>query len=434
VKHMNKTTVGAPGLRAIGAAAALAALGGCAVVGSTHEASGAARQGVAYMLPKALLPIELVEADKVLMLRVQPPVSVGDPAQRYFLSHTHNAFASDDVTISVDPLTGLLSNVTATADDNTLVVLSEVFKAGASRRAEAGGGPSTETLLFSGLLDPDGQEGPESPNSRLLEGLQQALLQRVRLDQAACATTPAAANCQLAQRLQRALAPGAKATDAAVVARATPLGAVPAAEAASAPRAAAAAAGAAPAPADCSSGVCYRSLRPFVVELAIHGVYAQSTVVLLPNGGAPVALPLDRAPFVKTEYTVQFKGGQLQSVHSKRPSSALALVKWPLEIYQAVLQATATLIQLRIGANSKEVELAQSQLTTEKELKRLRDELQKVRMEGGSPPQGGVVLGGPQRGAALLAIELGERPVVARLPQQQPGGASAPGTLPGQPQ
>ena len=32
---MNKTTVGAPGLRAIGAAAALAALGGCAVVGST---------------------------------------------------------------------------------------------------------------------------------------------------------------------------------------------------------------------------------------------------------------------------------------------------------------------------------------------------------------------------------------------------------------
>lgn len=433
---MNKTKVGALGLRAIGAAAALATLGGCAMVGSNREASGAARQGVAYMLPKALLPIELVETDKVLMLRVHPPVSVGDPAQRYFLSHAHNAFASDDVTISVDPLTGMLSNVTATADDNTLAVLSEVFKAGATPRAEAGNGPSAETLLFSGLLDPDGQEGPESPNSRLLEGLQQALLQRVRLDQAACATTPAAANCQLAQRLQRALAPGSRLTDAAVVVRATPLAAVPAAEVASAPRAAPTAAVAAPAPAaDCSSGVCYRSLRPFVVELAIHGVYAQSTVVMLPNGGAPVALPLDRAPFVKTEYTVQFMGGQLQSMHSKRPSSALALVKWPLEIYQAVLQATSTLIQLRIGANSKEVELAQSQLTNEKELKRLRDELQKVRMEGGSPPQGGAVLGGPQRGAALLAIELGERPVVARLlPQQQPGAASAPGTLPGNPQ
>lgn len=78
--------------------------------------------------------------------------------------------------------------------------------------------------------------------------------------------------------------------------------------------------------ADCSAGICHRALRPFVVEATLRGVQIQSTVVMLPNGGAPVALPLGRAPFVKTEYTVELADGQLQSVHTKRPSSALALV------------------------------------------------------------------------------------------------------------
>lgn len=385
------------------------------------------------MLPKALLPVELVEADGVLMLRVLPAVMIGDPAQRYFLSHTHNAFASDDVTVSIDPLTGMLTGVTATAEDKSLAVLSEVLKAGVvRRRAEGGGAPQGETVLFRGLFDPDGQVGRETPNGRLVEGLQRALLQRVDADTDACVNKPEHPNCRLAKRLKQSLAPEAELKDAVVEVKVAPLAAV--ASGVDKGETQSTAKGPSVPTVDCGTGVCYRSLQPFAVELAIKNVYAQSAVVLLPNGGAPVALPLDRAPFVKTEYTIQFSGGQLQSVQTKRPSSALALAKWPLEIYQSVLEATATLIQLRIGANAKEVELATSQLDTAKELKRIGEEMAKLKYEGGTVPDGGVVLGGPRRGDALIAIELGHRPVrLSNIFPQTPGVDSAPDTLPGQP-
>lgn len=412
--------------------AALAAglLPACAIVQSTPDTHATSRQGVVYMLPKALLPVQLVEADNVLMLRMQPAETVGDPAHRYFLAHPANAFASDDVTIDVDPATGLLTKLTATAEDQTLATLTELLKSAGIRRAELGG-EGGETVLFSGLYDPDGADAPGSPNDKLRAGLQRALLSRIGEHVAACKPDAVDAGCPAARKLeaslQAALAPGAKPEAAVIVVKATPLP-----DAAPPPGAPAS-----QAVADCSVGICYRSVRPFVVELEIRGVFAQSTVALLPNGGAPVALALDRAPFVKTEHTVTLSGGRLQSVQTKRPSSALALVKWPLEVYQAVLEATATLIQLRIGANTKEVELAQSQLDTAKELKRIREELDSLKAEGGTPALSGTSIGGPRRGDALLAIEIGARPQLKTGPlPAQPGdparpGSPGPGVLPG---
>lgn len=388
---------------------------GCAVVQSSHERTADVRRGMVYMLPKALLPVELVEADGVLMVRVKPAQLIGDPTQRYLVSHGANAFSSDDVKIEVDPATGLLSKITATAEDQSLAALGELVKAGAVRKAESGTAGS-EVVLFSGLLDPDAGYGPDQPNGRLTAGLEQALLARLQARASACEGSTDDA-CKEAARLQGPLLAAARAGQALVVVRATPLK-----DDAGSGRPAAPAATQAEAPsAPCDQGVCHRALQPFVVELAIRGVQQQSTLVLLPNGGAPIALPLDRAPFVKTEYTVEFDRGQLQSVHTVKPSSALALVKWPLDIYQSVLEATATLIQLRIGANTKEVELAQSQLDMAKELKRIREEMEKLNAEGGTAQPASLV-GGPRRGDALLAVDVGMRPTVSLLPKptQQP--------------
>jgi hypothetical protein len=416
------------------AAAASLALSGCAVVQSNKDLGTTSPQGVVYMLPKALLPVQLLEADGMLMLRVLPAVTVGDPAQRYHLVHTTNVLASDDVKIEVDPATGLLKEISATAEDQTLAVLTELAKGSRIAQAELSA-PAGETLLFSGLYDPDGGGGPLTPNGRLQEGLHRALLSRVTTLAAACASTASDPGCQtvtpLKAALEAALAAGIGPGNAVAIVKATALaGAVPETTPASGEASAAAA--------DCSIGVCHRALRPFIVELSIRGVYAQSTVVLLPNGAAPVALALARAPFVKTEHTVKFSAGQLQSVQTKRPSSALMLVKWPLDVYEAVLNATSTLIQLRIGADKKQVESAQSQLDTAKELKRIGDELDKLKKQDGTAPEFSPALsvtrvGGPQRGDALLAIELGPRPTVSTPALPAQGAAAGPGTLPGTP-
>lgn len=180
--------------------------------------------------------------------------------------------------------------------------------------------------------------------------------------------------------------------------------------------------------ADCSLGICHRSLQPYVVTLEIRDVFAQSTVVTLPNGGDPVVLPLDRAAFVKTEHTVTMQNGQITSVHTVRPSSALALVSWPLDVYKAVLTSTAELIQLRIGANTNEVKLAQSQLDTAQALKRIAEGMEALNTPKPELSPSGGHFTGPSRGNAMLAVALGQRKWVeseSTLPKQI-GGQKGP--------
>jgi hypothetical protein len=145
---------------------------------------------------------------------------------------------------------------------------------------------------------------------------------------------------------------------------------------------------------------------------------------MLPNQAPAIALSLDRAPFVKTEHTVEFQAtGTLKSVDTKRPSSALQLVSWPLDVYKAVLSATSELITLRIGAKDNEVKLAQKDLDTAKELKRLADEMDEFNKNKSRPESAPASAGS----RALLSIPLGRVKIDQRL---LPGNDGAEGTKP----
>ncbi len=413
-------------------------LGGCAIVQSTPESVGAPRVGLAYMLPKALLPVELVQtAAGQLQLRVLTPQLVGDPAQRYFVYAPANAFSTDTTKIEVDAATGLLRQVTATSKDESLSALTELASALRARR-KAERDADGEQLLFSALFDPDGmpQSDAAARNSAMLVRMQKILVARLQQWQAECSTDKTdVQKCNSASSLLAAIAAAppqsadAGKTPALVAMSATPLlaaggtnAAAPGSTQAAAPQA------------DCSVGICHRMLQPFQIDLAIAGLFAQSTVVQLPNGGAPIALPLDRAPFVSTVHTVMLTNGQVASHEVTRPSSALALVKWPLDAYRAVLEATATLVQLRIGDNTKQVELAQSQLTTATELKRIREELEALKPKVERSPGAA----GSAASDALVVAVLAQRQGVAAPPiptVQDPGqgGLPAPPGLPSPP-
>jgi len=413
--------------------AAAAALSGCAIVGSHAPDAGTPPSGMLYHLPKSVLPVELVEKGGALELRVLPARQIVDPKQRYLLKHPVNVFASDNVKVEFDNSGLLLSKLTIDSTDQTLATLKEVARATAIGRAEAASAVG-ETVLAAGDFDPD-QAANEGSNSRLMAALHGALQRHMTSVETMCKSTdlkaddkPAPENCALARTLIASTSRGglpllqinAKPLEGERVSTGTV---------------------ASSKPADCSTGLCYRGQQPFEVTLEVKDLFSRTTVVMLPNQSPAVALPLDRAPFVKTEHTVEFQAnGTLKSVETKRPSSALQLVSWPLDVYKAVIGATTELITLRIGAKDKDVELAQKELETSKELKRLADEMAAFK---NAPPNTKESAGAGTGSSALLSIPMGRARVDNRtglLPSPSsckpgdacPGSAAGLGTKAGQ--
>lgn len=367
-----------------------AGMSGCAIVTSHKPIPTAAPSGMLYHLPKAVLPVELVSRGGALELRVQPSRQVADPQHRYLLKHPTNVFASDNVKVEWDTSGLLLSKLTMDRAEETLNVLKEVAKGTAIGRAEAAAAAG-EVILAAGDFDPD-LGASEGTNARLMNDLHAAL--RRNLDQWAtqCARKdlkpedkPDPVNCAMADQLSPRLAN----KESVLQISAAPMGGAPVEGAVVA---------------DCTVGLCYRGQQPFVLGLEVKDLFSRRTVLMLPNKSPAIALALDGAPFVKTEHTVEFlANGSLKSVETKRPSSALQAVSWPLDVYKAVLTATSELITLRIGAKDKEVALAQKELDTAKELKRLADE-----MEAFNKAKNKTEAAGPGSGSsALVSIPLG---------------------------
>jgi len=350
-----------------------------------------------YHLPKAVLPVELVARGGALELRVLPAKQVVDPRKRYYLKHPANVFSSDNVKVEYDSSGLLLSKLTIDSTDETLNILKDVAKATAFGRAEAAAAAG-EDILASGDFDPDDSDGLDGrgSNAPLMQDLHAALYRYTQYWSQQCARKdiaeekdkPTPENCAMANEL----APRLANREPILRINATPIG-----NNESTPEA------------DCTIGLCYRGQQPFALGLEVRGLYSRRTVLMLPNNSPAVALSLDRAPFVKTEHTVEFQtNGTLKSVDTKRPSSALQLVSWPLDVYKAVLNATSELITLRIGAKDNEVKLAQKELDTAKELKRLGDEMEAFRNK---KPEGAGV---GRSTTSLLSIQLGRMKVDQR--------------------
>ena len=377
-----------------------AQLSGCAIVSSRTGNDAQARVGIPYMLPKALLPVELVEAEGVVMLRLLQPKLVGDPKASYVLHNDASAFSSDDVKIEVDVATGLLKSVKAHSTDEPGAILKQLAVSTAVGRAEkaAGDGESAETVLFSGYFDPSGD------NKALLKDLTERLSRRVKQLPAACMDlkkdTP---QCKADGTSKLPVAAFELPLEVNISAQYLGATEVEATDARSTPAV------------DCGTGICHRGLLPYKIDLEVKGLFKRSDVVQLPNGAPTLVLPLTRAAFVTTKHDVVLKEGRVESHTVDRPSSALQLVKWPLDVYEAVLAATSKLITLRIGANSDEVKRAQSELDTAKALKKIQEELEKLNQpKTENFAAGNVRFSGPSERGALITLTFGERSTVAK--------------------
>lgn len=371
-------------------------LSGCAIVSSHTASEPGGRIGIPYMLPKALLPVELVEFEGVLMLRLREPKLVGDTNARYVLYNSPNVFSSDDVKIEVDVVTGLLKSVKAHSTDETASVLKQIAMSTAMGSAEKAAGDG-ESVLYSANFDPDGKNG------EVLRDLQQHLNARVQQILTECSklkNDTAQCNSDGSSKL-----PASATTPLSVSITATPM--VSSTSPATGDQH--------PRSVDCGAGICHRGLLPYKIDLEISGLFKRSEFIQLPNGAPILGLPLRRAAFVTTKHDVVLKDGRVESHEVDRPSSALQVVKTPLDIYEAVLTATSKLIALRIGVNEDEVKRAQSDLDTAKALKRIQDELEKLNKAnseiGGA---GDVRFSGPSERGTLMSVTFGVRSAVVR--------------------
>jgi hypothetical protein len=106
------------------------------------------------------------------------------------------------------------------------------------------------------------------------------------------------------------------------------------------------------------SGVCYRPVIPYQVTIQPGGVATSGSafelpdgfeeVVLLPNRSPIVCLPIDRTPFVESEFRATFEEGLLTSVHSDKPSEILGFLEIPIRVAKAIVGIPGELLQFRV--------------------------------------------------------------------------------------
>ncbi|MCK6431574.1 MAG: hypothetical protein HUU30_14040 [Burkholderiaceae bacterium] len=339
--------------RVAAVAAAATTSTGCAIVTSSPGTHGAV--GVAYMLPRALLPVELTLDESGFNLDVKPPIHLGDPKHTYTLQRTGNIFTADNVVITADPATGLLSAVDVKSSDQSARAL--VTLASGLRGMRTEGGTAASAVVFSEHFDPGWADADVKRFNQRLQSAALAALDTVKRAQG-CTASADADPCATTNRLTKQLhaQPLVISVDAAAPSE--------------------------PVPADCSAGFCYRINVPHIVRVSGAGI-SLSDAFGLPNRSPTFVMPLERWAFVRTTHEVVLQGGVFQKVSTERPSSALAVAAVPFDIAKGAVTAAAEIIALKVDLSGKEKSLAEARVA-EVEAKSKLDILRESKKPGGT--------------------------------------------------
>ncbi|WP_135289682.1 hypothetical protein [Pseudomonas kairouanensis] len=301
------------------------------IVKSSSKSPGSS--GVAYMLPKALLPVELTERSGAFTLSVKEPLVTGDPTKQFVLERSANPFSSDNVQVTVGANTGLLQAVKVESTDQSLSTIVKLVSAIRAEAADTGAAPN---LVYRGLLDPS--EGVKTLNV----DLNRAAIGYLRTRQALSCSTPDSTECTAVRQLAQVVngrAFGVELNAASATPASTSGEAV-----------------------NCNVGLCYRQNLPYILKLTGPNGESNTALALLPNSSPTYVLPVERWAFVKSTHDIKLQDGVLQSVTTDRPSSALAVASAPVDAAKAVFGAVGEVLQLKIDLSGKETALANAKI------------------------------------------------------------------------
>ncbi len=375
---------------------------------SSYEEFGPDARGVssmAYMLPKAVVPIQLKEKDGRFKIVAQTPKYHGDPRHLYYLAYRPSVLASDELEATVEA-NGLLKTVNMTADDKTGQVLIDLAKSLGSLSTFA-----KENNLVDGMdiidsvdVDPSDPDLVHTAEKALTGALRHRIRDRLRVT---CNSTSAsdAPLCDEYQALNENR-PTVK------------LGFFPQYDSYQEHEP------------DCTIGVCFRLPIPYRITAGVSvggDATVSSAIVALPNDGPIIATDFSRALFVQKVTNASFTNGVLTSLSVTKPSEAAGAVALPSQIIAAFFSGiTETFgnrnaaLQARISYAEKLKEFEQSKADKESSLQGAGDSLFSVGFGGGSA--GDVVTDGK-----LEVVE--DKEAAGQKPGQGNGVLSSPSCL-----
>lgn len=132
-----------------------------------------------------------------------------------------------------------------------------------------------------------------------------------------------------------------------------------------------------------SDGIFYRRLLPYRLNIytgirndngEVESLISTKALAFdLPNGSHPELLKLKAGFFVTTDFLTEFQDGVLVSHKEERPSEALAIVKIPYDIVKALISIPAEILSLKVNYSTKEAALIDARTAVLKSQKALDD-------------------------------------------------------------
>jgi hypothetical protein len=339
------------------------AITGCAqhIYSSGRLDSDKMEQGIAYALPKAVLPLKISVVERGLqnatppevILELGAPHFIADEAHLYRLKRRANAANSDTLKVGVDPETLFLTKVETTSTGDIDATLRNAAKSAAALLAESRVKASKALpakLIFDGFVDP--------------AMLQSTVRNELKAYQGRRAKECKGAIC----RRQRE----AWTFEGIQIGMKEPLE------------------GRSKLTADCSIGVCYRNKAPRTLVISLGGATTER-IINIPNGEPLLVFPLRRPIFADSRKTdLSFTGGFLHEAALTRPSEAKEAALLPFNIVGGAIEGVAgSLVKLKIDENAQQKAFLDSQ----KALNAAREALQEE-----SKPQDGLLFCGSSYG------------------------------------
>jgi hypothetical protein len=256
-----------------------------------------------------------------------------DPQFCYSIDRDSNSSYDDDVSVSVDPTTGLLASVTATSTDQTVNALGTILS-------------TAESFASYGSSPQPAPAAKSRDNSEYLEVIREAFTSQFNVTVTPAIPHAVAYVVSPAPDLTRPTAPSPPAAEGKTA------GPAPEAKAPSPPKLLYAkfevtlepvstensAAPAAAADNSTIGGIVIRIPVPYILKIAVSyyrqddpnpRILKSETTVILPDQYHNYFLPLDRIPLVTSSTKVVLVNGMVQSLQRSRPSTLAAFIGVP---------------------------------------------------------------------------------------------------------
>jgi len=291
-------------------------LSGCGAVYSSRNIQSVTDvSSIVYSVPTTLLAIEVREVEeRAFPIRREGEIELivtgivlPDTNHTYSLDRNGSAFASDEVTITVDHL-GLLTTVDTRVEDKTDDIVIALAKSVSG----------IATYGIPGVSSSKDIAGEDKRDFGCLKG--QPLPTKIIVDPTDKTTWPEWIRGCLDVR---AISEQSTRTIAAR------------------------------GPESCERGICHRVPLPYIVTLDFGDVlYAQELEYFL-NESPVVSYDVSRSPLVEKVEDLTFRDGILTSATISEPSTALEVANLPLNVVKALLSAPAEILRLRVDYNSE---------------------------------------------------------------------------------